>query len=218
MKSKPPSEIFGKKSANDIALTSILLLCRYYLNDPLLCVALLYLTTQVPAHAAPYRWQKSKAGSLIPTLTINDKEYNFGELQRLTCRPNLILNAKIPGKQYNSSERVIVRIPQVDKAKLEAIVCAGGIVLEPADKDNIAVISIQPTALDKSLREKFKLSKVALTFPEGNTEERCNYLATEGITVEKTDVANKFLFTFFKTQLPIVEAVQNNWRKFALKK
>ena len=208
---------FGKKTANDIALTSILLLCRYYLHDPLLCVALLYLTKKVPAHAAPYGWHKSKEGDLNPTLTINNKEYHFAELQSSTCRANLVLNAKFPGKQANASEFVIVRIPEVDEDKFKAIASAGGIILEPADQDNIAVMSIQAVALDKALREKLKLSKIALTFPSDNAEVRCNYLATEGITVEKTETTNKFMFTLFKTQLPIVEAVKNNWRKLAFK-
>jgi hypothetical protein len=211
----------GNKTAQDIPFTSILLLCRYYLSDPLLCVALLYITTKAPAHAAPYGWHKSHAGYFSPTLTIDEKSYSFEELYGLTGRANLVLNAKFPGKKVNSAvanDLVIVRIPEVDEVKLNAMTSAGGIVIEPAGKDRVAVIAIQSTALDKTLRDKLNLRKVALSFTVDNPEERCNYLAGQGITVEATNDTRKFMFTFFKSQLPILEEVKNNWRMIRLGK
>jgi hypothetical protein len=207
---------------NNISLTSVLLLCHFYLKDESFCKILLELHAKNPA-APLAAWRKRSHGHLFPVLILNDHEYTLEKLSGLSpqVRTALWMRAKITASEKKQEsvaktiepslepDKIVISIPNFNDVKRQLINANKGVVIRIRD-NKIAEVKIESALLKKPLRELLGIDRVLLL-----GRERSDYLKAQGLVIETTGIPDKFQVTFMKEQRALVERVAKHWDDIA---
>lgn len=116
----------------------------------------------------------------------------------------------------NNNENLIAyTIPEWNEEKKAIVLKNNGHVSE-VDANECATIHIDSTVLKKDIRDMLGIDRRLLTF-KSDANQRYEYLkADTDLTIEYTDMENKFLVTFPCGKLGKVNNVANNWHTLSL--